>query len=58
MTTLPMTAGSPLTEATIRWRTALVLVITRHREAMIGHVQHEIASHDVQADHAEMISLW
>ena len=30
-----------------------VLVVARHRKAVVGHVQHEIAPHDAQADHAD-----
>ena len=33
----------------------LVLVIARHRKAVVGHVQQEIASHDAQTDHADFI---
>jgi hypothetical protein len=32
----------------------LVVVISRHRESVPGHVQQEIASHDAQADHADL----
>ncbi len=34
-----------------------VLVIARHREAVVSHVQHEIAPHDAQADHADCTLL-
>jgi len=31
-----------------------VFVITRHRITVVGHVQHEIAPHDAQPDHARL----
>jgi hypothetical protein len=28
------------------------------RTGVVGHVQHEITSHDAQADHADCVLLW
>ena len=38
-------------------RPGRIFVVTRHRIAVVGHVQYEIAPHDAQADHADFILL-